>query len=148
MKRQLTLLAAIGALAAGTMFAQTATAPPAPAKTPKVRALVRKRLMKNLDLTAAQKQQAKSIFQSAKQTSQPVAQQLKDDRQALTAAVQSGDSAKIQQLSQEMGTLRGKMVAARSDAMSKFWATLSPDQKTKAQQFLQKAKDVLGRKNG
>jgi len=140
MKRRLTMIAAIGALAAGTIFAQAAATPPAAGKAPGVRALVRKRLMKNLDLTAAQKQQAKAIFQSAKQTAQPLAQQLKQDRESLTVAVQTGDSVKIQQLSQEMGTLRGKVLAIRSTAMSQFWATLTPDQQTKAQQFRDKAK--------
>jgi Spy/CpxP family protein refolding chaperone len=146
MKRRLTMIAVVGALAAGSIFAQ-ATTPLATQKTPGVQALLRRRLMKNLDLTATQKEQAKAIFQNARQTAQPLAQQLKQDRQSLDAAVQAGDSAKIQQLSQDIGTLRGKAIAIRSDAMSKFWATLTPDQKTKAQQFREKARQVLG-KNG
>lgn len=147
MKRRSTMIAAIGALAAGTIFAQAAATPPAAGQAPGVRALVRKRLMKNLDLTDAQKQQAKAIFQNAKQAAQPLAQQLKQDREALTAAVQAGDSAKIQQLSQQVGSLQGQVLAIRSTAMSKFWATPTPDQQTKAQQFREKAKQVLG-KNG
>src|SRR5579862_6215715 len=147
MKRQLQIIAALGALTAGSIFAQGASAPTAPPNAPKgtkVRAMVRRRLMKNLDLTATQKEQAKAIFQSAKQTAQPLTQQLKQDRQALTAAVESGDSARVQQLSTQMGSLRGQVLAVRAGAMSKFWTTLSPEQKTKAEQFRQKVKQVLG----
>ena len=106
--------------------------------------MVQKRMLKALNLTDTQKQQAKTILQSARQTAQPLAQQLKQDRAALTAAVEAGDSAKIQQLSTEMGSLRGNVLGVRSLAMAKFYALLTPDQKTKAEEFRQKAQQVLG----
>ena len=113
-----------------------------------VRAQVRKRLVNALDLTADQKQQAKTIMQGARQTAQPLAQQLKQDREALAEAIQAGDSAKIQQLSTEMGSVRGRVLAIRSDAIPRFYATLTPDQKAKAAEFLQRARQVLGKQAG
>ncbi len=141
MKRILTGIAAIGVLAAGFAIAQTNGAPQAGAKVRGVRA----RMIKELNLSATQKQQAKSIFQSARQTAQPLAQQLKQDRAALTAAIQAGDSAKIQQVSTEVGSLRGNVLAVRSQAMAKFYAVLTPEQKTTAEEFRQKAQQVLGK---
>jgi len=110
--------------------AAQAAAPQAPAK-----AHSRKEMLQSLDLTAAQKQQARSIFRSTRQTMQPLAQQLRQDRQSLKAAVQAGDSAQIQQLSTVMGTLHGQMLGARSAGMAQFYALLTPDQKAKAAQF-------------
>ena len=149
MKRILIGIAAAGVLAAGFAIAQTAAAPQAGAAKGKgVRALVQKRMLKALNLTDTQKQQAKTIFQSARQTAQPLAQQLKQDRAALTVAIQAGDSAKIQQVSTEMGSLRGNVLAVRSQAMAKFYALLTPDQKIKAEEFRQKAQQVLGNGDG
>ena len=144
MKRIFTGIAAIGVLAAGFAISQTNGAPQAGAKVRGVRA----RMIKELNLSATQKQQAKSIFQSARQTAQPLAQQLKQDRAALTVAIQAGDSAKIQQVSTEMGSLRGNVLAVRSQAMAKFYALLTPDQKIKAEEFRQKAQQVLGNGDG
>jgi Spy/CpxP family protein refolding chaperone len=149
MKRILIGIAAVGAAAAGLAVAQATTAPQAGAVQAKeVHALVRKRVLKALNLTDAQKQQAKTILQSARQTAQPLAQQLKQDRAALTAAVEAGDSARIQQLSTEMGSLRGNVLGVRSLAMAKFYALLTPDQKTKAEELRQKAQQVPGKGNG
>ena len=141
MKRYLATLIALGALAASTALAQTPS--PAPAA---VRAHVGKRLMQTLDLSADQKQQAKTILQGVRQQAQPLTQQLRQDRQSLTAAIQAGDSAKIQQLSTAVGTLQGQVLAIRSAGRAQFYALLTPDQKAKAEAFEQKAREVLGAK--
>jgi Spy/CpxP family protein refolding chaperone len=74
-------LGLIAAIAAGMAVAQ----PAVPARGPG-RQMVRQRMMKALDLTDSQKEQARQIFQQARKTAQPVAKQLKDNRQALQAA--------------------------------------------------------------
>ena len=148
MKRRLTIIAAMAALGAAMILAQTtATTQKGAGKGNGVRALLRKRLVTALNLTADQQQHAKTIMQGARQTAQPLAQQLKQDRQALAAAIQAGDSAKIQQLSTDMGSLRGQVLAIRSGAISKVYATLTPEQKATAADFLQKAKQVLGKQS-
>jgi len=144
MKRNLAILAAIGAMAAALAIAQTTTAAPAAPAT--IKARLHKRLISALDLTAAQKQQAKTILQATRQQVQPLAQQLKQDRQSLSAAVQAGNTAQIQQLSKAMGDLHGQVLALRSAGMAQFYALLTPDQKTKALDFQQKAQQVLGAK--
>jgi Spy/CpxP family protein refolding chaperone len=140
-------LIAICAMAAGMAFAQTTTsttttATPAPGQGLKAR--LQKGLIKALDLTDAQKQQAKTILQATKQQAQPLAQQLKAGRQALSEAVQAGDTARIQQVAAEVGNLQGQVLAIRSAGMAKFLAILTPDQKAKALEFRQKVQQVLG----
>ena len=120
-------------MAASMAIAQTTPAAPAPA-----RRHARREMMQALALTPAQKQQAKSIFQNTRQQVQPLAQQLQQDRQSLKAAIQSNDSAQIQQLSAAMGTLRGQMLGLRSAGRAQFFAMLTPDQKAKAAQVAPK----------
>ncbi|HWB85205.1 MAG TPA: Spy/CpxP family protein refolding chaperone [Bryobacteraceae bacterium] len=151
MKRHLMNFATVAALAAGMAFAQAPPAAPAtgsrPAQTGKhARRFMRwHRMAKALNLTDAQKQQAKSIFQEARQTSQPLAQQLKENRQALMAAVKAGKSdAEIQQLSATQGSVLGQLIAVRTTAASKFYATLTPDQRTKADQMQQQFRQRMG----
>ena len=95
-------------------------------------------MIQALNLTAAQKQQAKSIFQNTRQQVQPLRQQLIQDRQSLKAAIQSNDTAQIQQISTAMGTLRGQVIGVRSAGRAQFYAMLTPDQKAKAAQFAPK----------
>jgi Spy/CpxP family protein refolding chaperone len=143
MKKNWIKIAAAGALAAGLVFAQTTPAhPPAQTQPPAQthnrvarRAMMRHRMMQQLNLTEAQRQQAKAIFQQARQSSQPVAQQLKQDREAMRAAVKANDSAKIQQLSATAGKLRGEIMATHASAMAKFYQTLTPEQRAKADQM-------------
>lgn len=133
MKRYLVTLTVLGTMSATMALAQTTPAAQAPA-----RANLRRQMIQALDLTAAQKQQARTIFQNTRQQAQPLAQQLRQDRQSLKAAVQAGDTAQIRQLSMAMGTLHGQVLSLRSAGMAQFYALLTPDQKTKAAQFEQK----------
>ena len=147
MKKQFVRFAAVTALAAGTVLAQ-APATPAPqtggnARVVRPRAALRHRLMTALNLTDAQKQQAKAIFQDVRQQAQPIAAQLKQNRQALTAAVKADNTAEIQTLAAQQGTLRGQLLTIRSDAMAKFYAGLTPDQRAKADQFQQRVQQRM-----
>jgi Spy/CpxP family protein refolding chaperone len=130
MKRYLATLTVLGAMAASMAIAQTAPSAQAPA-----RAHSRKEMLQSLDLTPAQTQQARSIFQNTHRQVQPLAQQLRQDRQSLRAAIQAGNTGQIQQLSTAMGTLQGQMIAIRSAGRAQFYALLTPDQKAKVPQF-------------
>lgn len=90
-----------------------------------------------LNLTPAQQTQAKSIFQDARQSGQPVRQQLKQTRQSLHAAVQANDTAQIQQLAAAEGTQMGQLAAIRGTAMAKVYQILTPDQQQKLAQLRQ-----------
>ncbi len=144
MKRNIVKFASAAALAAGMAFAQAPATqtPPAKPGVMQHRAL-RQRMMKNLNLTDAQKQQAKGIFQQAKQTAKPLRDQLKQDRQALATAVKNNDTTQISQLSATMGNLQGQLTAIRSDAAAKFYSILTPAQKTQADQMHQKARQFF-----
>lgn len=134
MKNKWMTFVAAGALAAGMAFAQTAPArPQAQNGTHAARKpMARRHWMQQLNLTDAQKQQAKVIFQQARESAKPVVEQLRQDRQAMHAAVKANDSARIQQLSTTEGKLRGQVMAVRSGAMAKFYQTLTPEQRAKA----------------
>ncbi len=136
---------AAAALAAGMAFAQAPA--PAPGKI-KPRAMVRRRVMKTLDLTAAQKQQAKTIFQQARQNSAPIRQQLQQNREAMATAVKANDTAQIQSLASRQGTLQGQAAAIRAESMAKFYSNLTPDQRTKADQMRQRVQQRMQRRKG
>ena len=84
-----------------------------------------------LNLTDAQQTEMKSIFAEARQSSQPVRQQLRQTRQALDAAVKADDSAQIQQLSATQGAQMGQLAAIRATANAKMFKILTPEQQQK-----------------
>jgi Spy/CpxP family protein refolding chaperone len=84
-----------------------------------------------LNLTPAQQAQEKSIFQEARQSGQPVRQQLRQTRQSLRAAVQANDAAQIQQLATTEGSELGQLMAVQSTAMAKVHQILTPEQQQK-----------------
>ena len=140
MKNSLVCFAGMAALASGMMFAQ-APAPPAQPESPAQRWQQRRgrmfdRMATKLNLTDDQKQQARSIMQSARESAQPITQQLKQNRQALRDAVKAGKSdADIDQLAASTGTLMGQATAIRTKAFAKVYALLTPEQRTKADQL-------------
>jgi Spy/CpxP family protein refolding chaperone len=87
--------------------------------------------MAALNLTDAQKAQAKAAFQEARQSSQPIRRQLMETRKSLQAAVEAGNQEQIQQLSATEGNEIGQLTALRSAAFAKVVQTLTPDQKAK-----------------
>jgi Spy/CpxP family protein refolding chaperone len=90
-----------------------------------------RRLTAGLNLTDAQKEQARSIFTAARQSSEPVRAQLRQSKQALAAAVKAGaSSAQIDQLSNSMGPLLAQAAAIHAKAFSQFYSILTPDQKS------------------
>lgn len=148
--------AVAAALATGIVFAQAPASNSqldAPAKQGR-RGFMRRhqaRIAQALNLTDSQKQQARTIFQQARQSAQPLRQQLKHNREALAAAAKEGKSdAEIQSLSTEQGRLLGQMTALRTEASAKFYQMLTPDQKAKADQMHQQFKrnHSAERKNG
>lgn len=138
MKKYLTF-AAIGAMAAVMAIAQTTTAPNA---APGKWKAMRQQFTASLNLTPAQKQQGQAIRQATKAKVQPLVQQLKQDRQILKDAIQADDTAKIQQVSSTIGNLRGQAMAARATGMAQFYASLTPDQKVKTQEFHQRMEQM------
>jgi periplasmic protein CpxP/Spy len=142
MKRQFVNLAAVAALATGLVFAQTPSPSPSPNPQTGRHQFVRRhraRFAQALNLTDAQKAQAKTIFQQARESAKPIREQLKQNRLALVTAAKAGKSdADLQQLATQQGQLRGQMVAIRTEAFAKLYnSVLTPAQRTKADQMQQ-----------
>ena len=140
MKRYLSQFLAVTALAAGVALAQApaTSTEPAPQKAPFARPPFRHgQMMQALNLTTAQKQQVKAIFGDARQKAAPIRQEMSQNREALYAAVKANNTSQIEQLSSRQGELQGKALAIRAEAMAKFYAILTPEQRTKADQMHQ-----------
>jgi periplasmic protein CpxP/Spy len=139
MKRQFLTLTALTALATGLVFAQPPAAPQSPkAQTGRHEGVRRhrERMAQALNLTDAQKAQAKTIFQQAREASKPVREELKQNRLALSTAAKEGKSdADIQRLAERNGRLMAKVTAIRTEAFEKFYGTLNPEQRTKLDQM-------------
>jgi Spy/CpxP family protein refolding chaperone len=118
---------AVAALGTASLFAQT----PPPARHFQHRGRSGAMMAAALNLTDAQKSQMKSIFQEARQSSQPIRQQLRQTRQSLNAAVQAGNSDQIQQLSATEGTEMGQLAAIHASARAKMFKMLTPEQQQK-----------------
>lgn len=138
MNRYLPQFAAVTTLAAGIALAQAPATGirPAPQKAPFAqRSFGRERMIQALNLTTAQKLQASNIFGEAKQKAEPIRQEIRQNRVALYAAVKANNASQIERLSSQQGELKGKALAVRSEAMAKFYAILTPEQRTTADQM-------------
>jgi len=139
MKIPLIRFAAAPVLASGMLMAQTAA--PAPAQPPAQhrqwqRGQMFEKMAAKLNLTDAQKTQAKSIWRSARESARPVAQQLRQARVALRQAAKAGQpAANIDQLAANAGQLTGQLVAVRTKAFEQFYAMLTPEQRSTADQL-------------
>lgn len=146
MKQSFLKYAALATMAAGIALAQTPAAPAQPGKGrmwAQHKGALRGAMLRQLNLTDAQKQQAKTILQQAKQNAEPLRQQLKTNREALAAAVKANDVAQIHSLSAQQGNLQGQLLGIRSDARAKVYATLTPEQKAKADEMRQKIRERM-----
>jgi len=149
MKRQIVKLAAVGGVAAGMIFAQAQPAQPAPQghNTQSGQAMqgrkgmwnhrfqARQRMMAALNLTPDQKAKAKSIFGQAREASKPVRMELRQNRESMATAIKADDQAQIAKLATEGGKLTAKLDTSRAEAMAKFYQTLTPAQKAKADEM-------------
>jgi len=136
-KEQLFQFAAVTTLAAGMVLAQvpTSDAQSATEKAPCAHPMHgHQQMMKALNLTPAQ-QQAEAIFGEARRKAQPIRQEMRQNRQALAAAMKAYNTAEIERLSAKQGNLCGMTLAIRTEAMAKFYATLTPEQRTSADQM-------------
>ena len=138
MKRHLFQFVAVTALAAGTALAQApATGKMAPQKAPFTHPMFgHQQMMQALNLTPEQKQKSDTIFADAKQKAQPIREEMRQNREALHAAVKANNTSQIEKLSTHQGELHGKMCAIRSGAMAKFYTILTPEQRTKADEMM------------
>jgi Spy/CpxP family protein refolding chaperone len=126
--KQLVACTGVAALSAVGLFA---TAPKAP-KPPVSQNHFMGEIETVLALTPAQKDQAQTAFQEARQSARPIRQELTNTNKALETAIRSGNTAQINRLATTEGQEIGQLMAIRSSAFAKVYKTLTPDQKTRA----------------
>lgn len=137
MRNKILAVAGAAVVAAGVMFAQTGTTPapnpPANHGQGFHQRPMFARMAKNLNLSDAQRQQAKGIFQDMRAQAQPVRTQLQQGRLALVNAAVAGKSSdELSQLAQAQAPQFAQLAALRAQALGKFYAILTPAQQ---QQF-------------
>ena len=57
--------------------------------------------------------------------------------------MKANNTAQIERLSAQQGNLMGKALAIRTESMAKFYATLTPEQRTKADQTFEQMKSRM-----
>ncbi len=97
-------------------------------------------LTDQLDLTEAQQTQVKDIFAKEKPAIAPLMMQKGQLHQQLMQQAISGtfDPAKVQALAAQQGQVETALAVEHAKIASAIYNILTPDQKTKAQQLLQK----------
>lgn len=100
-----------------------------------------------LSLTDAQRTQATTIFTAADTARQTVNGQLTAARTALNAAIKTNPTdAQVDQLAAAVGAAEGQLAAIQVKAQAKFYALLTPEQKTRYDQLLANGGGGLGRR--
>jgi Spy/CpxP family protein refolding chaperone len=90
------------------------------------------RISTTLNLTDQQKEQARNIFKTERESTQPARQELREERRDVRAAIQSGKpESQIEALAKNEGPALAKLAAVRADASAKFYALLTPEQQKK-----------------
>ena len=102
-------------------------------------------LARGLDLTDAQKEQAKTIFQTARQNAQAIQQQLKPLEQNLQEAIKANNVAGIQTAIGAMVPLRTQLAVIHATAAAQFYQLLTPEQKAKLDQARNRMKGAKDR---
>jgi protein CpxP len=96
-----------------------------------------------LDLTDAQQAQVKQIIQNEKPNILPLVQQLHQSQQQLRQLEQSGtfDEAKVRGVASQQAQTMTELTVQKAKIHSEIFNILTPDQKTKATQFLQRREE-------
>ena len=89
------------------------------------------RLAQNLSLTAEQQNKVHTIMAESQLNVKNNRQQMQTLHASLTDAIKAGDEAKIDKVTQDIGSLHQQETANHAKTMAKIYSTLSADQKTK-----------------
>lgn len=84
-----------------------------------------------LTLTAAQVTQATTIYTNSAAATAPLQTTLSTARDSIDAAVRSNSTSTIDQLSTQIGTLHGQILAIQNKAEAAFYAILTAEQRTR-----------------
>lgn len=93
-------------------------------------AAAEKRLTGFLNLNADQQNRLHTAFAEAQLDTKGLSDQAQTLRQQYAAAIKAGDTAQIDQASQQLATIHQKQLAAMGKTMAKVYGMLSSEQKT------------------
>jgi Spy/CpxP family protein refolding chaperone len=89
-----------------------------------------------LDMTDAQKTQAKTILQDSRTASQPLFAQLRQGHQAMIAAIKANKpEADLKAIADSQAPLVSQLAVQKALTGEKLWALLTPDQQAKAEKL-------------
>jgi Spy/CpxP family protein refolding chaperone len=133
MKKLTTAILLIVALAATLLLAQT---PPTKPHDPAMYVQHRVNFLTTvLSLTAAQQQQATTIFTNAANATSSLHSSMKTAHDSLKTAIKSNDTAGIDQAAATIGNLTAQLVSGQAKAHAAFYQILTPDQQNKLSQL-------------
>jgi Spy/CpxP family protein refolding chaperone len=124
----------ISLLTAGVLVAQTPAPPAAQNQTHVRRNTGMARLTAGLNLTPDQQKQVRDIFGQSRTQMKTLAPKFREERAAMAGAVKSDSENQIDQVAQQQAQLRAQMEAIHAKTLAKFYAILTPDQKAKVDQ--------------
>src|SRR5579862_4140168 len=110
------------------VFAQTPSDPPRTADRAQHEV---KRLTTLLSLTAAQQQQATTIFANSEKVEQSLRENDKTAHENLRTAIKNNDAAAIDQIAGTMAQSVAQRISAKAKADAAFYQLLTPEQQTK-----------------
>ena len=95
-------------------------------------------MTEHLQLTDAQQTQVKQVFASQQPVVLPLMQQLERSRQQLMTLAQNGtfDEEKVRTVASQQAQVLTELEVAKTRAMSEIFNILTPDQRTKAVEFM------------
>jgi Spy/CpxP family protein refolding chaperone len=84
-----------------------------------------------LNLSDAQQQQLRTVFDAAVKAAAPIATQMASDKEAVVEAVKAGKSdAQVKTLAGQQASLSSQMLTLQAQTFAKMWAILRSDQKS------------------
>lgn len=111
------------------------------------RAAMRTLVAGYLDLNEVQKSDAEAIFDAARESAQPVMEQLRQGHEAVRNAIKSGaPEQEVENLASQQGVLMGQVAGIYAKAFSRFYALLTPEQKEKAEKLHDQFRDSMRRR--
>jgi periplasmic protein CpxP/Spy len=98
-----------------------------------------RRMTRELNLTEAQQTQIKSILQAQKAKTQPIREQLRQNRASANDGAATGtfNEAQARTLANKQAQLMSDLMVERERTKAQIFAVLTPDQRQKAQQLMQ-----------
>ena len=101
------------------------------------------RLAKKLNLTDAQKEQAKQIMESGKEKVKPLMENMKSIHGQLDTATADGqfDEAQVQALATQQANIMAQLIVEKERTKSQLFAILTPEQQAQAKQLKEQMKE-------